>query len=225
MLLKSQIQNASESLTTAQCDEIIDHSVWNTYNSFCQTNEQPVQQTMYTISPFHNDGNTCSLRHYTSNRTSRRNSSKNKASDLKCMFERHIQNNQKIIFDLDHTGQWLISGGHNHALHVFDCFERLSGPTIESDLVQKPQFELKHECRAVSSGVFHPTLTNVIATTCGERVYKPKQNTKLSTKTVFSKTDSSSDSDSDVENKPSQNSLFSQNVNGIFIWSNKQQSY
>ena len=157
---------------------------------------------MFNLWPYANDGNTFSIK------------SENKGSIAIC-YEREVTNNQRIGFDIDSSGYWLISGDTKGYINVWNLWE-----ANES----KPKIRMKHpykECSSVNNAIFHP-FEKYFVTTCGERVYPPRKNRfLLSTQQDCSDSSSSDDSDNGSDgNTPTQRrkSLYETNVNDMLLW-------
>uniref|UniRef100_A0AC34G9S0 Uncharacterized protein n=1 Tax=Panagrolaimus sp. ES5 TaxID=591445 RepID=A0AC34G9S0_9BILA len=95
------------------------------------------------------------------------------------MYSRPVNTSQRIYFEVDKSGKYLISGTTNNEILVFDLLKE-----ITADEVAEPTVRISDSSRVCAGLSLHPTEA-VIATSHGERIFP------------FPKIDDESDSEED----------------------------
>lgn len=98
---------------------------------------------------------------------------------------RSLRTNQRLSFDLDPWGRFLVTGSQDGDLLVYDTatFERIAGKD-EPDILSPRKRKLEEAKNCINSAAFHP-FASLIITVTGERNYR--------------RNDKDSDDDTEVE--------------------------
>merc|ERR1712223_270867 len=77
---------------------------------------------------------------------------------LYAILHREVNNNQRIGFDIDSSDQYVVSGGTDGALKMWNLKSALSDSTLHND--------------CINSASFHPHSSKTFATSSGQRHHK-----------------------------------------------------
>ncbi|XP_013421157.1 telomerase Cajal body protein 1 [Lingula anatina] len=87
-----------------------------------------------------------------------------------CVMSREVLTNQRIYFDIDSSGRYLVSGNHNGTVSVWDTLQPPQ-PQESSDPVLTPILHFKAHADTVNGVSFHPSLP-LLATASGQRHFE-----------------------------------------------------